>query len=395
MLFTEQAFKFETKDRITSLPFNWPFVSSLAIREGSLLKLEGRKRKRQRVRDKNSKELIGIDLSSSPEAAAASPSKQRDEGGYYSESRLGYLRDKIARGSRPKLPSASTPLFLLFLYSWIATATEQQHQQPDRQRARGSVFSHKTNRRHHSKSSNRESTSQSSLLSSANLGQEIESHGLKEDENYCSNKEDYNQGQLAICSAIHDIETTTEAADTVTHRQSSSVIHQVFVKTTSATTKSQQDNLDDSNELINLDSLVIQLVAIVCSLLAILYFVHFIQKIMTNLLSKILGGGSGSTSNLDRRRSLASNVNQHQTNSGQQAANAIAQSHSSSTLNLPRNSSSSIHQTNSLTSPSSSNQSYQQHQRRASRSSVHSLSAMLMSAITGGATNSNSANNGN
>lgn len=387
----EQAFKFQTNDSITLLPPNQPFVSNSTIREGNWSKLVPRKRKpkkqreqeRGRENEKSSRQIKDRDLSSSTEF-----------------SRLGYLGDKIAQGFRRKYPIATAALLLPFFYifSPLAEATEpqqQHHQQSDKQRARSLASAHKINRRHRSKSSNRESGSQSISLSlPGNIEQEI---AVTDDKSYCSS-DSHNQEQLTICSAIHDTETANilyTDTDSLTKHQSSSslsVVDRVFVETIPAAKRQQQDSLDDSDKIINLHSLTIQLLAIVCSLLVILYLIHFIQKTMTNLLSKILGGGgSGSTTNLDRRRSLAGNVNQNQTTNSGQQANTIAQSHSSSTLNLPRNSSSSIHQQTNSSSSSNQHQSYQQHHRRASRSSVHSLSAMLISAITGG-TNSNSTN---
>lgn len=122
-----------------------------------------------------------------------------------------------------------------------------------------------------------------------------------------------------------------------------------------------------------------QLLTLILGLLLLLYLFDIVQRLMTNLLSKILGGG-------ERRRSLANNAQQQrgrqqgQQQEDQQLLQAgIAQSHSSSTLSLPRNSSPII--------GASSNQ------RRSSRSSIHSVSALFISAFTGGG-NSSTANSG-
>lgn len=123
-----------------------------------------------------------------------------------------------------------------------------------------------------------------------------------------------------------------------------------------------------------------QLLTLILGLLLLLYLFDVAQRLMTNLLSKILGGG-------ERRRSLANNAQQRGRQQGQQQEDpqmlqaGIAQSHSSSTLSLPRNSSPII--------GASSNQ------RRSSRSSIHSVSALFISAFTGGGGgNSSAANSG-
>lgn len=125
-----------------------------------------------------------------------------------------------------------------------------------------------------------------------------------------------------------------------------------------------------------------QLFALIGALLLILYLVNLVQRSMTNLLTKILGG--------ERRRSLAGGgVASGATLDravGQQATGGIAQSQSSSTLSLPPNSS----------PPSPQPQAAQGHQhRRASRSSIHSVSAMLLSAITSGLGSNSQTGNGN
>lgn len=120
------------------------------------------------------------------------------------------------------------------------------------------------------------------------------------------------------------------------------------------------------------------LLTLICGLLLLLYLFDVGQRFMTNLLSKILGG--------ERRRSLANNAQQQQQQQHrrqqqqeeedpQLLRSGIAQSHSSSTLSLPRNSS-------PIMAPPS--------QRRSSRSSIHSVSALFISAFTGGGSSSGS-----
>lgn len=132
---------------------------------------------------------------------------------------------------------------------------------------------------------------------------------------------------------------------------------------------------------IGLSSVCGQLLTLVCGLLVLLYLVDFAQRQMTNLLTKILGGsGPG---NEQRRRSLVS-PNQSAGSStlirnDNLPAGNLALSHSSSTLNLPSQSSRLPPQTSpSSPSPSSSSSTH----RRASRNSIQSLFNVLTAAVT-------------
>lgn len=122
---------------------------------------------------------------------------------------------------------------------------------------------------------------------------------------------------------------------------------------------------------VSLASICGQLLTLLCALLALLYLADLVQRQMTNLLTRILGGG-GPLPVGERRRSSASrgSVPQDSGPSSPQTSRGIgvAQSQSSSTLNLPRNS------ICAGSSPAGGPQ------RRSSRSSLHSL----LAALTGG-----------
>lgn len=140
-----------------------------------------------------------------------------------------------------------------------------------------------------------------------------------------------------------------------------------------------------------------QLLTLVCGLIVLLYLVELTNRGMTNLFSKILGGGGSSSNSNERRRSLAAAASNGSSRSPADQSipgQGIMQSQSSSTLALPRNSSPLIGG-DSSSSSSSSTMPASSHSRRSSRSSIHSVSALFMNALTGGRTsNANTNSNG-
>lgn len=414
----DQAFKSKFKDSITFLPLNRQpeFVSHSQSSTKVKAKHKSQRKdvRRRRLREKGSKQ-IDRDFSSSTAASTTTTIKVEEEKGRVGEGSRSRLclsvflqGKKIARGFR-EIAFVATflpfPFHLPFVLASGATNTNHNNNnnnnnEQDKQRARGFASGHKSNRR--IKSSNRE-TSQSPIL----LLPSEEKITQIEDKGYCSSD---NLDPTTCSTAYYDSETDNfVAALTTKQEQFESALkkEQVFrsEKSTETNTYRRDYSLVDSDELIDSsDLLSVQLVGIVLCLLVLLYLIHFIQRIMTNLLSKILGGSSSNLS--DRRRSLASNARdqhgqreqqrQQQQHGQQQVGAPISQSHSSSTLNLPfRNSQSQIIPSSSSSSSSHSTSHNQHHQRRASRSSIHSLSSMLMSAITGNTSSSTNSNNGN
>lgn len=123
---------------------------------------------------------------------------------------------------------------------------------------------------------------------------------------------------------------------------------------------SQQDPIGEPAEParpLSIQSICGQLLALVCLLLLLLHLLNLISKLMTNFISKLLGG--------ERRRSLAASSQQNLATASQQPEQVAA----ANTLTMPRNSISTG-----------------QNHRRLSRSSIHSVSAALLSALTGGST---------
>lgn len=142
-----------------------------------------------------------------------------------------------------------------------------------------------------------------------------------------------------------------------------------------------------------------QLISLICILFLSIYLLDFIFKSMTNFISKILGS--------ERRRSVASGSSSSSSSNQQQAQHQDTLTEQrgqryGSTLSLPRGNHSSSNiigsdnnnnnnsigfsnrNSNTNTNDGNSTQAQAaQNQRRASRSSVHSISAILFGALTG------------
>lgn len=130
-------------------------------------------------------------------------------------------------------------------------------------------------------------------------------------------------------------------------------------------------------DLHNYLALIYQLV---CLLAAVLFFgkpvASYLQRKMTNFISKILGGGAGSSGGGQptRRRSMINN------NKQQQQSRMTSQTGAGSSLSLAPRSSERMTQ---HAAPS----------RRASRSSLHSVSALLVGAFSSSSSNTPTSNN--
>lgn len=165
---------------------------------------------------------------------------------------------------------------------------------------------------------------------------------------------------------------TLKSADDKQRRASSNLVSTDKTQTHASndTSSLQQNHL---GAISNVENLIgVELFALACCLFALIYLLEFANRSMTNFISKILGG--------ERRRSVAASTS-HSSGQQQQAQTSRtgqddqqAQRYSS-TLSLPRGSNEKQQQESS----GSSNPI-----RRASRSSIHSVSALILGAFTGG-----------
>lgn len=165
------------------------------------------------------------------------------------------------------------------------------------------------------------------------------------------------------------LKLTAEATSNKQCRSSTSDVDSSY-KSNSNTKIHQQESSETS------DIVGVELFALVCGLFALIYLFELANRSMTNFISKILGG--------ERRRSVASSLSSHSSSHQQQQGgdqieynrnNQHQAQYHGSTLSLPRGSQAESRQQENH-SPAL--------QRRSSRSSIHSLSAFILGAFTGG-----------